>query len=391
MAKIKLENIKKKFGKITALDGVSLEVRNKEFFVLFGPAGAGKTTILNCIAGIMLPEEGTIAFDDQVVNLVDAAHRNTAMVFENYALYPQMTVYDNMASPLRSKLYKESEDVIRERVEKAARMMKMENLLERLPSQLSNGQKQRVAMGRALVRTPNVFLMDEPLAHLDAKLRNAMRTELKEMQRDFGTTSIYVTHDFMEAMSLGDRIAIINQGKIVQLGTPDDVYYMPVNEFVAQLMGDPEINMVSGTCSFENGKCRFTMKGTEESYILPEDGELLARLQSYNGRACDMAIRPQNVKYSFEALPGHIEGSVYSYESIGNKAVIEADCGGVRFRMIAPNGISIKIDQKIWLKLQLDHTIFFDGETKNYIGRYNEAEFRALSAEAQHSAGQEEK
>ena len=246
MARIQLENVTKRFGKVTALDGVSLDIKDKEFFVLFGPAGAGKTTILNCIAGIQLPEEGVVKFDGEVVNLVDAAHRDTAMVFENSALYPQMTVYDNMASPLRSKLYKKDEEFIKKKVHEVAEMMKMENLLERLPSQLSNGQKQRVAMGRALVRSPRVYLMDEPLAHLDAKLRNSMRTELKSIQANFGTTSIYVTHDFMEAMSLGDRIAIVNKGKIVQIGTSDEIYYLPCNEFVAQLMVDPEINIVGG-------------------------------------------------------------------------------------------------------------------------------------------------
>ncbi len=224
MARIQIENVKKTFGKVTALDGVTLDVKDKEFFVLFGPAGAGKTTILNCIAGIAMPEEGTVKFDGEVMNLVDSANRNVAMVFENYALYPHMTVYDciagiampeegtvkfdgevmnlvdsanrnvamvfenyalyphmtvydNIASPMRSKLYRQDEATIKEKVYNVAKMMKMEHLLERLPSQLSNGQKQRVAMGRALVRTPNVFLMDEPLAHLDAKLRNAMRTE----------------------------------------------------------------------------------------------------------------------------------------------------------------------------------------------------------------------
>ena len=263
MARIQLENVTKRFGKVTALDGVSLDIKDKEFFVLFGPAGAGKTTILNCIAGIQLPEEGVVKFDGEVVNLVDAAHRDTAMVFENYALYPQMTVYDNMASPLRSKLYKKDEEFIKKKVHEVAEMMKMENLLERLPSQLSNGQKQRVAMGRALVRSPRVYLMDEPLAHLDAKLRNSMRTELKSIQANFGTTSIYVTHDFMEAMSLGDRIAIVNKGKIVQIGTSDEIYYMPCNEFVAQLMGDPEINIVGGKLEKTGAGYAFSLNDVE--------------------------------------------------------------------------------------------------------------------------------
>ena len=420
MARITLENVSKTFGRVKALDGVSLDVKDKEFFVLFGPAGAGKTTILNCIAGIAMPDEGVVKFDGEVMNLVETAKRNVAMVFENYALYPQMTVYDNMASPLRSKLYRENEVVIRERVTAAAKMMKMENLLERLPSQLSNGQKQRVAMGRALVRTPNVFLMDEPLAHLDAKLRNAMRTELKEMQANFGTTSIYVTHDFMEAMSLGDRIAIVNKGKIVQVGTPDDIYYLARNEFVAQLMGDPEINLLSGVLKKSGETFALATEGSE--FVLPPDGQtsqltqrdsgaalarsavseqdagrlaeagpLMEKLAPYEGRAVDIGIRPQHVKYSFEDRPGFRPYQVYSYESIGNKSVIEAYSGNIQVRMIAPNGLTVKIDQPIYVDFHLDHTMFFDGETREFIGCYNEAAIRALSAggEAAFPAGKE--
>ena len=380
MARITLENVSKTFGRVKALDGVSLDVKDKEFFVLFGPAGAGKTTILNCIAGIAMPEEGTVRFDGEIMNLVETARRNVAMVFENYALYPQMTVYDNMASPLRSKLYRESEDVIRERVTAAAKMMKMENLLERLPSQLSNGQKQRVAMGRALVRTPNVFLMDEPLAHLDAKLRNAMRTELKEMQANFGTTSIYVTHDFMEAMSLGDRIAIVNKGKIVQVGTPDDIYYLACNEFVAQLMGDPEINLLSGVLKRNGEAFAFVPEGSGAEFVLPPDGPLMETLAAYDGRKVDIGIRPQHVKYSFDEKPGYRAYQVYSYESIGNKSVIEAYSGDIQVRMIAPNGLTVKIDRPIYVDFHLDHTMFFDGESREFIGCYNEAAIRALSA-----------
>lgn len=381
MARIQLENIEKSFGKVKALDGVSLDVKDKEFFVLFGPAGAGKTTILNCIAGIAMPEAGTVKFDGEPMNLVDSAHRNVAMVFENYALYPQMTVYDNIASPMRSKLYREDEATIKEKVYNVAKMMKMENLLERLPSQLSNGQKQRVAMGRALVRTPNVFLMDEPLAHLDAKLRNAMRTELKELQANFGTTSIYVTHDFMEAMSLGDRIAIINEGKVVQIGTPDDIYYLPCNEFVAQLMGDPEVNLVRGRLAVKDGAVHFIMEETGNSFALPDDAPLMEKLRARDGQAIDLGIRPQNVMYSFEPREGYMPFQVYSYESIGNKSVIEAYKGGLALRMIAPNGLTVKIDQDIYLDLQLDHSMFFDAEEKTLIGRYREAEIRALSEE----------
>lgn len=380
MSRIQLENVTKKFGSVTALKNVSLDIKDKEFFVLFGPAGAGKTTILNCIAGIQLPEEGVVKFDGEIVNLVDAAHRDTAMVFENYALYPQMTVYDNMASPLRSKLYKKDEDFIKTKIQEVAAMMKMENLLERLPSQLSNGQKQRVAMGRALVRSPRVYLMDEPLAHLDAKLRNAMRTELKEIQANFGTTSIYVTHDFMEAMSLGDRIAIINEGEVVQIGTGDEIYYMPCNEFVAQLMGDPEINLISGTLAKSGDGYTFTMEANQKTYDLPKEKDLFARLDELKASKVDVGMRPQNLVYSFEPKEGYIKCSVYSYESIGNKSVIVAETSGLQLRMIAPNGLSVKIDQDVYVDMQLDHAMFFDAGTKGYLTRYNEAAVKAIAA-----------
>lgn len=382
MARIQLQNVKKAFGKVQALDGISLDVKDKEFYVLFGPAGAGKTTILNCIAGIAMPDEGVVKFDDEVMNLIDPAHRNVAMVFENYALYPQMSVYDNMASALRSKLYKTDEAEIKERIMWAAKTMKMENLLERLPSQLSNGQKQRVAMGRALVRTPNVFLMDEPLAHLDAKLRNSMRTELKEMQANLGSTCIYVTHDFMEAMALGDRIAIINEGKIVQIGTGDEIYYMPCNEFTAQLMGDPQINIIKADVSGTDKEYSVTINvnGEEVTMALPMDSGVYNKISEMNLDCVDLGIRPQNVKYAFEPQDGYFKATVYSYESIGNKSVIVAECGDYQLRMIAPNGLNVAIDSEVYIRFELDHAIFFDKDTKEYIVRYDEANFVALAA-----------
>ena len=382
MARIQLENVKKVFGKVTALDGITLDIKDKEFFVLFGPAGAGKTTILNTIAGIQIPEEGIVKFDGEIVNLVDAAHRDTAMVFENYALYPQMTVYDNMASPLRSKLYKKDEAYIKDRVQQIAKMMSMDYLLERLPSQLSNGQKQRVAMGRALVRMPKVYLMDEPLAHLDAKLRNAMRTELKSIQAQFGTTSIYVTHDFMEAMSLADRIAVINEGKVVQIGTGDAIYDLPCNEFVAQLMGDPEINLVPGKLQKSGNGFSFTMKHGGRVYELPADADLFAKLNETGVTDIDLALRPQYLTYSFEPKEGYLPCTVYSYESIGNKSVIVAENGEQQLRMLAPNGLQVKIDQDVYVGMMLDHAIVFDAASKDFVARYNEAAIREIAEPA---------
>ena len=381
MARITLENIRKAFGKVQALDGISLDIKDNEFFVLFGPAGAGKTTILNCIAGITMPEEGTISFNGEIMNLIDPAHRNVAMVFENYALFPQMTVYDNMASALRSKLYREDEAVIKERIDKAAKMMKMEKLLERLPSQLSNGQKQRVAMGRALVRTPNVFLMDEPLAHLDAKLRNSMRTELKEMQANLGSTCIYVTHDFMEAMALGDRIAIINKGKIVQIGSGDEIYYMPCNEFTAELMGDPQINIIPVEIfkSASGYGAEMEVNGGKIRHELPEDKGVFAAIQDRSLAKADLGIRPQHIQYAFEPADGYFKATVYSYESIGNKSVITAECGAYQLRMIAPNGLNVKIDSDIYIKLELNRSILFDTDSKKYITRYDEEAIKSFA------------
>ena len=383
MAQIELQGVTKRFGKITALDGVTLTIRDKEFFVLFGPAGAGKTTILNNIAGIQVPTEGVVKIGGSIVNQLDPAERNVAMVFENYALYPHMTVYDNIASPMRSPRYKKDEAYIKEAVTRVAKLMKIDMLLERLPSQLSNGQRQRVALGRALVREPNVFLMDEPLAHLDAKLRNLMRSELKEMQHNFQTTSIYVTHDFMEAMSLGDRIGIINKGKIIQIGTGDEVYYMPTNEFVAQLMGDPEINLLECTLMHRGEGYALTWaEAAQHPFELPFDEELYGRFSKLERTSVHLGLRPQNIHYHFESTEGAIKGTVYSFETIGNKSVLIVEIGKKHLRMIAPNGLKVKLDQDVYVTFEINRAMFFDAESTNYIGRYDERSVRELAARA---------
>lgn len=382
MAKIELLGVTKRFGKLTALDDVTLTIRDKEFFVLFGPAGAGKTTILNNIAGIQVPTQGMVKIGGSVVNQMDPAERNVAMVFENYALYPHMTVYDNIASPMRSPRYKKDEAYIKEAVIRVSKLMKIDMLLERLPSQLSNGQRQRVALGRALVREPNVFLMDEPLAHLDAKLRNLMRSELKEMQHNFQTTSIYVTHDFMEAMSLGDRIGIINKGRIIQIGTGDEVYYMPVNEFVAQLMGDPEINLLEcDLVSCGEGYSLVWEEAAHQPLELPVEAELYGRFAKLERNNVHLGLRPQNIHYHFEPVEGAIKGTVYSFETIGNKSVLIAEVGRQHLRMIAPNGLSVKLDQDVYVTFEINRAMFFDAETTNYIGRYDEKAVRELAAQ----------
>ena len=383
MSDITLRNVCKSYDKEHyAVKDFNLDIHDGEFVIFVGPSGCGKSTTLRMIAGLEEITGGELWIDKQLCNYIEPKDRDLSMVFQNYALYPQMTVYDNMASPLRSKLYKRDEEYIKKKITEVAEMMKMDYLLERLPSQLSNGQKQRVAMGRALVRSPRVYLMDEPLAHLDAKLRNSMRTELKEIQANFGTTSVYVTHDFMEAMSLGDRIAIINEGKVVQVGTGDEIYYMPCNEFVAELMGDPEINIITGAIKKAGDTYKFTLEANGKEYDLPHEDDLYAKLDELGLDRVDIGMRPQNLTYSFEPKEGYMKCSVYSYESIGNKAVIVADVeDGLQLRMIAPNGLTVKIDQEIYVDMKLDHAMFFDAETQEYLTRYREAAVKALAAE----------
>jgi len=382
MASIELVRVSKKFGKVQALNDISLHIKDKEFFVLFGPAGAGKTTILNIIAGIHMPESGTVKINDEIVNQVEPQNRDVAMVFENYALYPHMTVYDNIASPLRSPKHKKDEEYIKEAVERVTKLLKIDQFLTRLPVQLSNGQRQRVALGRALVRYPNVYLMDEPLAHLDAKLRNVMRGELKMIQSNFDTTAIYVTHDFMEAMSLSDRIAVINEGTIVQVGTSDEIYYLPCNEFVAQLMGDPEINLLSCTLDASGSEYAASLTSIGVDCKLPHDEEVYAKLKSYDGASLHIGVRPQNIDYSFEPMDGYVKGQVYSFETIGNKSVLTAVLGGeTEVRIIAPNGLLVKLDQAVYIKINLEQTLFFCAKSTDFICRYNESAIRSLAAE----------
>ncbi|WP_113674373.1 ABC transporter ATP-binding protein [Vallitalea guaymasensis] len=371
MAHIELDNITKKFNKVTALNNISLEVKDKEFFVLFGPAGAGKTTILKTIAGIEFPNEGLVKIDKEIVNLIEPAKRNVSMVFENYSLYPHISVYDNIASPMRSPLYKKDEEFIKKEVYRVASMMKIDHLMDRLPSQLSNGQRQRVALGRCLVREPNVFLMDEPLAHLDAKLRHFMRAELKEMQSSFNTTTIYVTHDYLEALSLGDRIGIINNGAIEQVGTADEVYYTPANEFVARLIGEPEINIFNVDLVNDNGKLKVNMLGQDRLFQLED--EVIGTLAKHDNEIVDLGIRGTNISYSLgKEDDDYIKGIVYSLEPIGNKSVLIVNVNDELIRLIAPNNLQAKLDSEIYIKIDMKNALFFDSEDKTFIIRNNQ-------------------
>jgi multiple sugar transport system ATP-binding protein len=259
MSHITLKSITKRFGAVTALNDVSFEVKDAEFFVVLGPTGAGKTTTLRVIAGLTKPEAGSVAFDDQPIDALPPADRDVAFVFQQYSLYPTMTVYDNLAFPMRSPMRKQPEAEIKKRVEETAEILRISHLLQRKTAKLSGGEMQRVSIGRAIVRSPRAYLMDEPLSNLDAKLREALRVELSHLQRTQGSTTLFVTHDQIEALTMADRIGVLNHGTLVQVGSPEDIYDRPATTFVAQLVGSPKINLLDAAT--ENGT--LTLKGSD--------------------------------------------------------------------------------------------------------------------------------
>jgi multiple sugar transport system ATP-binding protein len=326
---------------VRAVDGLSVEIADEELVVLVGPSGCGKTTTLRMIAGLEPPTEGTIRIDGRVVNDVQPKDRDIAMVFQNYALYPHMTVYDNMAFGL--KMRKTPKAAIREKVGETAAMLGMTHLLDRKPKALSGGEKQRVAVGRAIVRRPKVFLFDEPLSNLDARLRVHMRTEIKSLQRELRTTAVYVTHDHEEAMTLGDRLVVMKDGRVQQCGTPLDVYNHPANRFVAGFLGSPSMNFVEGELELDGSRAVF--RGPGIALVLPE--HFVARAPA--GRAAAvLGIRPEHLRIDAPS-------SERSSEGTGESAPADAADGVVRVRAFAvePLGESVIVhfDTPVGLRL----------------------------------------
>jgi multiple sugar transport system ATP-binding protein len=300
MAQVALRDIVKTFDRTPAVQGINLDIPDREFIVLVGPSGCGKSTTLRMIAGLEEATSGEIYIGDQLVNDVPPKDRDIAMVFQNYALYPHMTVFENMSFGLRLKKFPKAE--IRERVQVAARILDITNLLDRRPKQLSGGQRQRVAMGRAIVRNPKVFLFDEPLSNLDAKLRVQMRTEIKKIHQQVTTTTVYVTHDQVEAMTLADRVVIMNAGRIDQIGTPHEVYHTPKTQFVAGFIGSPTMNMLP--CRLvENGSGLTVQLSEWLSFPVPP-----SRVDRYRPRVGDeliFGLRPEHIiEERGDAAPG---------------------------------------------------------------------------------------
>ncbi len=368
MASILLSGLTKFYGKRRGVEDVTLEVGDQEFLTVFGPAGAGKTTTLNLIAGIVTPDRGSVRFGDRTVDALEPADRNVAMVFESYALYPQFTVYENMAFPLKSPKHRLPAAEVEQRVRHFATMLKIDHLLNRPIQALSNGQRQRTALGRALVRRPDVFLMDEPLSHLDAKLRHSMRAELKEMRGQLGTTTIYVTHDYLEAMSLGDRVAVINHGQILQVGKPEEVYFHPATVEVAQLFGDPEINIVDAKLRNRQATS-VRVQALGEEWSLPITADISSALDRVTGDTVCLGFRPADVVVGGNGN-SNLRGVVYSFEPLGTKSVLTIDSvAGQRVRALVDGHRSFDVDRRIEFGVPASSLIFFDPESTRYLVR----------------------
>ena len=362
LVRVILKNLTKRFGNVIAVNNVSIEVNDKHFLVLLGPSGCGKTTTLRCIAGLESPDEGHIYIGDTLVNDLPPRDRNIAMVFQSYALYPHMSVFNNITFPL--KIHKVPESEIKRRAKHVAELLGIKNLLDRKPKQLSGGEAQRVALGRAIIRDPQVFLMDEPLSNLDARLRIRMRAELKRLQKKLGVTTIYVTHDQVEAMTMADEIAVMNLGTLQQLGDVHEIFDQPTNMLVAGFVGSPPMNFINCTFTEKNGLC-FLDAGT---FMLPiPDG--IGKIVKKNATSSELilGVRPTDIllgnKRTSEKL---IEAKVYITEPLGSRVIVNLEVGDNLVRVIATKFMS-GVGEKVWIGFNREKMHLFDKKTKNSI------------------------
>ena len=359
MAEVILDHVDKRFGNVSVIEDLNLGIKDHEFMVLVGPSGCGKSTALRMIAGLEEISGGEIRIGDRVVNDLPPKNRDIAMVFQNYALYPHMTIRENLEFGLRVRKTPPAET---ERlVQEAAQILEITNLLDRKPKQLSGGQRQRVALGRAIVRKPAVFLFDEPLSNLDAKLRVLMRAEIKKLQQRLKTTTVYVTHDQIEAMTMGQRIAVMKDGKIQQVGTPLEIYGRPENLFVANFIGTPPMNFLPATLA-DGGK---TLTG--KGFSLPVPESLRAVSTGGDGRKVMVGIRPEHILDPSEPARGataRLSGTVEVVEPLGDKVIIHVRVGDeVLVYQVEPHAMP-EMGDPAELVLELDQLHFFDAATE---------------------------
>ena len=361
MARVVYEHVTKRFGQVVAVKDLSLEIQDKEFLVLVGPSGCGKSTVIRLLAGLETLTEGNVYIDERLVNDLPARDRDIAMVFQSYALYPHMSVFDNMAFGLR--MHGTPKEEIHRRVSEAAEALEIQDLLKRKPAQLSGGQRQRVALGRAIVREPMVFLFDEPLSNLDAKLRVQTRTELTKLHQRLGTTFIYVTHDQVEAMTMATRIAVIKDGLLQQVGTPEELYFRPENVFVAGFIGSPSMNFfpVALTGSGEE------MVIDAQAFQIRLPAARAARLSSFTGTEAIMGIRPEDI-YDTGFEPAGITGQrvrarVDVAEMMGNEKFLHLIAGSSRFLARVDPRTRARAGEDIDLVLDTDRVHLFYAST----------------------------
>jgi multiple sugar transport system ATP-binding protein len=364
MAEVTLQNISKIYdnvdkerGRKKAIDNISFTVHDKEFMVIVGPSGCGKSTLLRMIAGLEEISEGTLSIDGKKINDLGPRDRDIAMVFQNYALYPHMTVYDNMAFGLKLKKFKKNE--IKERVMQTAKLLEIEDELYRKPKTLSGGQRQRVAIGRAIIRRPKVFLFDEPLSNLDAKLRSQMRIELQKLHREINATMIYVTHDQTEAMTLGNRIAVLNKGNLMQLDTPLQLYKNPDNRFVAGFIGSPTMNFIKGILKKE--EIYFFIETSPGCKILLGSA-IPSALQSNVGNELEIGIRPENIIISKNEIEGISQNilEVAAYENMGNEQLIYLSLNNQTLIARRQEQDPVEIGFKFFVSFPEEKIIFID-------------------------------
>jgi ABC-type sugar transport system ATPase subunit len=357
MAQIRVEGLRKEFGKAVAVNDLSLTVEDGEFLVLLGPSGCGKTTTMNCIAGLETPSRGAIYFNGEDVTRLPPHHRNTAMVFQSALLYPHLTGRQNIAMSLKKDRLPRHE--VDARIEDLVNLLNIRPLLDKLPAHMSGGERQRVATAKALVRQPTAFLLDEPLSALDAAHRESLRTELVNIQTRLSTTTIFVTHDQIEAMTMGDRIAVMKAGDLQQIGTPKDVYDSPDNLFVAGFVGSPSMNFLQGSLVTRDDGVEF--RGEQASIPLPS-------LQPRQVRAVHggvvLGVRPQHVTISHDGTdPGHLRGQIFALEHLGREIVASVDYGGVdKFKVITSTEFRGRVGEPVSLTVDDRQAFLFDAD-----------------------------